>query len=148
MTAVLLDDVDRMLISKLSENARISISSLAQELKMARTTVQARIDRLEDSGTIMAYTIRIDKSVLERQIKATVLVQVAPKATLELIERLKNEPSVEVVHTTSGRFDLTIQLSAESTVTMDQTLDRIGELDGVQSLESLIHLSTRIDRTI
>ena len=50
------------------------------------------------------------------------------------------------MHTTSGRFDLLVQLSADTTEELDGTLDRIGEIKGVRSSESLIHLSTKIDR--
>jgi len=38
-------------------------------------------------------------------------------------------------------------LRAVSTGELDETLDRIGEIPGVMGMESLIHLSTRIDRT-
>ena len=53
-----------------------------------------------------------------------------------------------MAHTTSGRFDLLLQVAAPSTAALDVVLDRIGLLTGVKSSESLIHLSTRIDRAV
>ncbi|MGR3474216.1 MAG: Lrp/AsnC ligand binding domain-containing protein, partial [Sulfitobacter sp.] len=59
---------------------------------------------------------------------------------------LRSLPAVQVVHTTSGRFDLLVQIAAQTTQELDETLDRIGETRGVKGSESLIHLSTKIDR--
>jgi predicted butyrate kinase (DUF1464 family) len=50
------------------------------------------------------------------------------------------------VHTTSGRFDMIAEISADTTEELDETLDWIGEAKGVRSSESLIQLSTKIDR--
>jgi DNA-binding Lrp family transcriptional regulator len=52
------------------------------------------------------------------------------------------------VFTTSGRFDLLMQIAAPNTRALDEVLDQIGGLTGVRSSESLIHLSTRIDRAL
>jgi len=63
------------------------------------------------------------------------------------LARLRSLPAVQVVHTTSGRFDLLVQIAAQTTQELDETLDRIGETRGVKGSESLIHLSTKIDRS-
>ena len=52
------------------------------------------------------------------------------------------------MHTTSGRVDLLVQLASASTTELDETLDRIGAIEGVRSSESLIHLSTKLDRAV
>ena len=71
-----------------------------------------------------------------------------PRPIDKILRQLERLPAVERVHTTSGRFDLACQLRTQSTLALDETLDRIGEIDGVLALESLIHLSTRIDRAV
>ena len=47
-----LDDLDRNLVALLQANARESVASLARQLDVARTTVIARIARLERSNVI------------------------------------------------------------------------------------------------
>ena len=42
-----LDDTDRALLGLLRDNARASAAELARKLKLARTTVQSRLARLE-----------------------------------------------------------------------------------------------------
>ena len=47
-----LDQIDRTLIAHLAQNARAPVAKLAQRMGLARTTVQARLDRLERTGVI------------------------------------------------------------------------------------------------
>ncbi|MBR9843456.1 MAG: Lrp/AsnC family transcriptional regulator [Rhodobacteraceae bacterium] len=140
-----LDDTDRALLSLLSENARMPIALLARRLGLARTTVQARLDRLETSGAIAGYTLRLGE-VARPRIRATALLSIELRSGPSVLQKLKTLPAVETVHTSSGRVDLIVELAAESTAELDETLDRIGETRGVRSSESLIHLATKLDR--
>ena len=141
-----IDEKDRQLLLLLSENARSSVSDLARTLGLARTTVQARIERLENSGYIAGYTLRKGPSA-RPVLRASALLSVEPRSGAAVLQKLKTLPQVEKVHTTSGRFDLVVELSAQSTEELDETLDDIGAARGVKSSESLIHLSTKIDRS-
>ena len=141
------DEKDKQLLRLLSENARSAVSDLARALGLARTTVQARIERLENSGYIAGYTLR--KGVSARpMLRASALLSVEPRSGAAVLQKLKTLLQVEKVHTTSGRFDLLVELSAQSTEELDETLDDIGATRGVKSSESLIHLSTKIDRAL
>ena len=141
-----MDELDDKLLALLGENARLPVATLAQTLGVARATVQSRISRLEASGVIAGYTVRRGTEARARRIRATALVTLEPKSLPTLIQRLKAIRHVTRAHTTSGRFDLILSLVAETTEELDQTLDAIGALPGVRGSESLIHLSTRIDR--
>ena len=141
-----MDETDRALLELLAENARTPVAMLARRLGLARSTVQARIDRLEARGVIAGYALRLGENATRATIRATVLLMLEPRATAAVLTRLKALPQVEAAHTASGRFDMILSLAARSTAELDDTLDRIGELDGVRGSESLIHLSTRIDR--
>ncbi len=140
-----LDETDRALIASLQANARQPIADLARTLGLARTTVQARLDRLERSGTIVGYTARLGAAA-DAPLHATALVSIEPRSGPTVLSRLRSLPGVRVVHTTSGRFDLLVQIAASTTQELDETLDKIGEARGVKGSESLIHLSTKLDR--
>lgn len=143
-----MDRIDQHILRLLAANARIPVSKLSSELKIARSTVQARLERLERNGSISGYTVKLGAALNQGRIKATVLLSVEPKTQPAVISRLKVLPEVEAAHTTSGRFDLLLQVAANTTDELDRVLDKIGEIQGVKSSESLIHLSTRIDRAL
>lgn len=140
-----LDETDQALLQALQANARQPVADLARQLGLARTTVVARIERLERTGVIVGYTARLGDAA-RAPLRATALVSIEPRSGPAVLDRLRSLPAVQVVHTTSGRFDLLVQLAAQTTQELDAALDRIGEARGVRSSESLIHLSTRLDR--
>ena len=141
-----LDELDRALMTQLAANARAPLATLARRLGVARSTVQARLERLERTGMIAGYTIRPGDAARQGRIRATVLLTIEPHAQAAVLARLKARGEVERIHTTSGRFDLLVQVAAHSTAALDDVLDVIGETTGVRASESLIHLSTKLDR--
>jgi len=143
-----MDELDRNIVGLLGADARISVATLARRLKVARSTVQARLERLETSGIIAGYTVKLGEAAREGRLRASVLVTIEPRTQAAILSRLKSIPEVEKVHTTSGRFDLLLQVAAANASLLDQVLDQIGALTGVKSSESLIHLSTRLDRAM
>ena len=143
-----MDELDRNIVSLLGADARTSVATLARRLKVARSTIQARLERLESGGVIVGYTVKLGEAAREGRLRASVLLTVEPRAQANILTRLKGISEVERVFTTSGRFDLLLQIAAPSTRLLDEVLDQIGAMTGVRSSESLIHLSTRIDRAV
>ena len=143
-----MDDLDRAILGQLGADARMSVATLARRLKVARSTIQARLERLESTGVIAGYTVKLGEAARATRIRATVLLTIEPRAQANVLTRLKAVPAVERIHTTSGRVDLLLQVAAASTAQLDEVLDQIGEMSGVKSSESLIHLSTKLDRAV
>jgi DNA-binding Lrp family transcriptional regulator len=124
------------------------VATLARRLKVARSTIQARLERLETGGVIAGYTLKLGEEARQGRLRASVLLTIEPRGQAAILSRLRAIAEVERVFTTSGRFDLLLQLAASNTAALDDVLDQIGAMAGVKSSESLIHLSTRIDRAV
>jgi len=142
------DDLDRKLLAALAADSSTSTSMLGRRFQVARSTVQARVERMERNGIIAGYTVKLGVVALARRIKATALVQVEPRTTASVLARLKSIPEIEIAHTTSGRFDLILQIAVETTSDLDDVLDKIGAITGVRGSESLIQLTTKFDRSV
>lgn len=143
-----MDELDRNIIGLLGADARMSVATLARRLKVARSTIQARLERLETTGVIAGYTLKLGEGARQGRLRASVLLSIEPRAQAGVLQRLKAISEVEKVYTTSGRFDFLLQVACPNTQVLDQVLDQIGQMTGVNSSESLIHLSTRIDRAV
>ncbi len=141
-----MDALDKDIIACLTSDARMSVAVMARRLNVARSTVQARLERLETNGTIAGYTLRLNAAMEETRIRATILLSVEPRAQASVLTRLRAIPEIRAAHTTSGRFDMLLRVSADTTAALDGVLDQIGDMPGVKSSESLIHLSTKIAR--
>jgi len=143
-----MDELDRNIIGLLGADARMSVATLARRLKVARSTIQARLERLETTGVIAGYTLKLGEGARQGRLRASVLLTIEPRGQAGILQRLKAIAEVERVFTTSGRFDLLLQIACPNTQGLDQVLDQIGAMTGVRSSESLIHLSTRLDRAV
>ncbi|MEO1678138.1 MAG: Lrp/AsnC family transcriptional regulator [Pseudomonadota bacterium] len=143
-----MDELDDRLLSLLVTDSSTPISQLARKLNVARSTVQARLIRLETEGVVAGYTIRLGEAAARRRIKATVLVSAEPRTTPAVLQRLKPMVEVESCVTSTGRVDLILTLVAEDTAQLDAVLDRIGAIPGVVDTESLIHLSVKWSRGV
>jgi DNA-binding Lrp family transcriptional regulator len=143
-----MDELDRNILGLLGADARMSVATLSRRLKVARSTIQARLERLETSGVIAGYTLKLGEGAREGRLRASVLLTIEPRAQAAVLTRLKSIAEIERVFTTSGRFDLLMQIACPNTQVLDQVLDQVGAMTGVKGSESLIHLSTKIDRAV
>ena len=147
MTSDTKDQTDRQLIALLQANARESTANLARKLGVARTTVVARLARLEAAGAIVGYTARLGSDAADRGVQAFVGITVQPKAGREVVKRLSGFPELRQLASVSGEFDYMAQLRAESTMRLDALLDEIGDIEGVIKTTSSVVLALRVDRT-
>ncbi|MEK8051571.1 Lrp/AsnC family transcriptional regulator [Ideonella sp. DXS22W] len=140
------DATDRALVALLRTNARASTADLARQLGIARTTVVARLQRLERSGAIVGYTVRLGQDEERPRVMAHVGISVEPKRSRELVLRLQAIPELTQLYTVSGESDLIAVLRADSTARLDALLDEIGETDGVRKTTTSVVLAVRVDR--
>ncbi|KQO79482.1 Lrp/AsnC family transcriptional regulator [Agrobacterium sp. BA1120] len=143
---MMLSEKDRALLSLLGDNARMPVAELARKLGLSRTTVQARIERLEADGVISGYGIKLSDAYLSGLVRAHVLITIAPKALAGVTAALAAIKEVTTLHSVSGSFDLIAILTAPSIADLDRLIDGIGALDGVERTLSSVILSTRISR--
>ncbi len=137
---------DEKLLEALKNNARISISELARQLGVSRTTAQQRLQRLEKSGIIAGYALRLGNEYLDNSLHAHVNLKVEPVHSSTIINVLKDNPRIETLYTVSGKIDLIAIITAPSASALDETLDEISLLKGIKSTETAIILSTKKGR--
>lgn len=137
---------DQQLLSVLRENARASTAEIARRLKLSRTTVQSRIERLEREGVIAGYTVRVNEAAEHRHIRAHIMITVLPRHMASVVEVLRAMPELRALHSVSGPFDLIAMGVVPSVEEMDVLTDRIGAVDGVERTTSSIILSAKFER--
>jgi DNA-binding Lrp family transcriptional regulator len=141
-----MDAIDEQLLSALRDNARASTARLARLVGRSRTSVQSRLDRLEREGVIVGYSVRVAPEHELGAVRAHVMIKVGPKEARAVTAALKAIPQVRVLHSVSGDVDLIAVAATASVAEMDEVIDRIGALDGVERTTSSIILSTKFDR--
>ena len=137
-----MSDTDRQLIALLRDNARMSVTELAQRLRVSRATVQNRIDKLEQGGVIIGYTVRLKPEAEGHRIRAWMGIAVEGNKAQAVLQALRGEPHVYALHSTNGRWDIVTELRADTLEQFDRVLGRIRLIPGIAATETSILLST------
>jgi len=137
-----MDSTDRRILSLLRDNARLSVAALAKTLRVARGTVQNRLARMENDGTIVGYTVKLKPQSEDQRIRALMTVAVEGNRTDEVLKRLRGDPAVSALHTTNGRWDIVAELQTDNLEAVDRVLSRIRLIDGISNTETSLLLST------
>ena len=137
---------DHDLLKLLQENSRRTVSDIAKKMSLSRATVQQRMERLERTGVIQGYTIKINPAIERQNVSAYVMISVVPKKNSTIVNQLFKISQMEMLCTISGQYDMIAKITEATTEALDQTLDKIANLDGVEKTLSHIVLSRKVDR--
>lgn len=143
---ITLDEIDRQLLALLQINARESVATLARQLGIARTTVNSRLERLEKNKVITGYGVRLGQRLIGGGLQAYVGIKVQPRSGKEVVRRLSVMGQVQQLCAVSGEFDYVAWLRSDSPEQLDQLLDQIGSVEGVEKTTTSIILSSKVDR--
>lgn len=137
---------DEHMIMLLRENGRLSVSDLARQLSVSRTAAQMRLKKLERNGVIEGYSARLSDDHAKNRVRALVMIKFPPGKLMEIQQALTEMLQITTVYSISGPFDLAAVISAPSMPVLDEVIDEIGCLEGIDDTMSSIILSTKIDR--
>ncbi|MDG1707282.1 MAG: Lrp/AsnC family transcriptional regulator [Emcibacteraceae bacterium] len=136
------DQLDRELISLLRNDGRSPLSKLAEILNVSRGTVQNRLDRLVNSGTIHGFTVRVRNDYDQGTVRALMMVEVVGKSTSQVIKKLRGMPELHTLHTTNGSWDLVAEIQTSNLNDFDRVLRDVRMIDGILNSETSILLSS------
>jgi DNA-binding Lrp family transcriptional regulator len=136
------DTLDQQLLALLRIDARTSHATLAKKLGVSRGTIANRLSRLERTGLIIGYTVRLRPEARPEEIRAWMSIAVEGDRTREVVRALLGEPALTSLHDTNGRWDLLAEVHAASLDELAKVLERIRKIKGIETTETSIHLQT------
>jgi DNA-binding Lrp family transcriptional regulator len=136
------DHLDRQIIAHLRVDGRASLSKLSDALGVARGTVQNRLDRLMETGTLLGFTVRVREDYDAQTVHAVMMIEVVGKSTTQVIRKLRGISEIYSLHTTNGNWDLVANIRAANLSDFDRILREIRMIDGVSNSETSLLLSS------
>jgi DNA-binding Lrp family transcriptional regulator len=136
------DDLDRRIMAHLRSDGRAPLSKISDALGVARGTVQKRLDRLLDTGTLLGFTARVREDYDDLSIRAVMMIEVTGKSTTQVIRRLRGLSEIKALHTTNGSWDLVAEISTANLPDFDRVLREVRSIDGVENSETSLLLSS------
>jgi DNA-binding Lrp family transcriptional regulator len=137
---ITLDALDLALLRTLDEDARIGPLQLSRQTGVARATVSARLQRLEDAG-IIRYQPRIDVAAAGFGVQAFVTLEIAQGAIEAVRRDLEAIPGVLEAHSTTGSGDVLCRIAASSHEALQDTLVELNRLSTVARSTSVVALT-------
>ncbi len=137
-----LDALDVDLLGALRAHPRAGVLELSRILRVARGTVQARLDRLERSGVVTGYGPDVDLAAAGYPVQAFVTLEIAQGALDEVTAELDALPAVLEAYATTGSSDVVCRLAARSNEDLQDTLLALNRSPTVARSTSVVVLST------
>jgi DNA-binding Lrp family transcriptional regulator len=138
-----MDELDQRLIAALRRDGRASLSELAHDLGVTRTTVRARLGRLIGTGEIAGFTVLTRAEVAAAPVRGLMMIQADPRGTDRVMARLLGLSEVTAVHSTNGTWDLIAEIGTDTLEALDDVLTLIRRFEGVTRSETSLLLTTR-----
>jgi DNA-binding Lrp family transcriptional regulator len=115
---IVLDDVDRRILTALHVDARMSNSALAELVGVAPSTCHGRVRRLQDLGVIRGFYADIDPAAIGLSLQAMISVSLQANARGKIgtfIEQIRRRPQVMDVYFLAGADDFILHVAARDT---------------------------------
>jgi len=139
------DDLDARIMLLFASEPRIGVLESSRRLGVARGTVQARLDRLEQAGVLMSWAPTLDPAALGWPVSAFATLEIAQREGHEPVsEHLRGIPEVLEAHTITGEADLMVRLVARSNADLQRVIDQVVASPSVVRASTVIVLATEI----
>jgi len=140
-----IDELDVALIELLTAEPRVGVLEASRRLRVARGTVQARLDRMHERGVITGYGPDVDPAALGYEVTAFITLEIRQVGGHDPVaERLAAIPEVLEVHTITGAGDVLCRVVARSNADLQRVLDAIVSVEGVVRSATVISLAAQV----
>jgi DNA-binding Lrp family transcriptional regulator len=141
----LIDSLDAGIIELFAAEPRIGVLEASRRLKVARGTVQARLDRLHARGAVTGYGPDVDPEAIGYGVTAFVTLEIRQAGGHDpLAERLALIPEILEVHTMTGAGDMICRVVARTNADLQRVIDAIVATAGVVRASTVIALATPV----
>lgn len=145
-----MDRIDKMILSSLQENARISNIELAQDVGLSPSACLRRVSLLEKSGVIEGYHANLSLDKLGHSVVVLVDITLhgqSAEMMAEFEEAVQNVPQVLACFLVAGESDYLLRIAAQSVGDYGRIhTEKLSSLPHVLRMESNFVMRTVMNR--
>src|SRR5580693_4909057 len=145
----MIDEPDGRLIELLGAEPRVAVLEASRRLRVARGTVQARLDRMHARGVITGYGPDVDPAAIGYGVTAFVTLELRQAGGHDPVaQRLAAIAEVLEAHAITGSGDMLCRVVARSNADLQRVIDAIVELAGVVRTSTVIVLDSPLPHRV
>ncbi|HEY4017553.1 MAG TPA: Lrp/AsnC family transcriptional regulator [Pseudonocardiaceae bacterium] len=138
-----LDETDHEILALLVQDARRTLSDIAERVTLSTAAVKRRVDRLVRTGVITGFTAQVDHTKLGWGIEAFVELRFSGTSKVNDIFRTTTRmPEAQAVFTIAGDPDALVWLRVRDLAHLQKTIDEIRRNHQVTGTKTLITLDS------
>ena len=135
----LIDETDRKIIRVLQEDGRASLRKISEFVGVALGTVSNRVNRLEDSGIITGYSVRLNPEKIGWNLNVVIGLRIQKGRLIEIQEKISRDHRVSGVYDVTGDYDSMVIARARDRDDLDDLIKSVMSIDGIErSLTQLV----------
>ena len=145
-----IDTLDKKILNVLSKNARMPFKDVAAECGVSRAAIHQRVQRLIEIGVILGSSFNINPKSLGYTTCTYVGITLERgNMYRDVAQQIAMIPEVVECHYTTGSYTMLIKLYAKDNEQLMELLnDKLQNINGVVSTETLISLEQSIKREV
>lgn len=145
-----IDNLDRQILEIISQNARIPFKDVATECGVSRAAIHQRVQRLIDLGVIVGSGYHVNPKSLGYSTCTYVGIKLERGSMYKsVVAEMKKIPEIVECHFTTGPYTMLTKVYArDNEHLMDLLNNKMQEIPGVTSTETLISLEQSIKKEI
>lgn len=152
LASVKLDEIDRKILEILQTNAKITNAQLSKDIGLSPAPTLERVKKLENSGIIKSYHAQLDTDKIGLGVHTFVQVTLKGhnKKNIDIfLGEINNIPEVVECHHITGTGDFILKVIAKDISSYQYLmLEKVSEIEVVDSLQSMVILSTFKDSKV
>lgn len=139
-----MDVIDLSILNELRENGRASATEISKRVNLSIPAVTERIRKLEQTGVIEQYTVRINRRKMEKRLLVFIMVNIDQTEHIDGFRELIVQHScVMECHHLAGAYDYLLKVATEDTEALEDFLTNVlKKIPGVSSSNTFITLKT------
>jgi Lrp/AsnC family transcriptional regulator, leucine-responsive regulatory protein len=149
-----LDEIDRRILEMLQTDCKVALARVGEQVGLSAPSIVERVRKLENEGFIQGYHARLSARRLGLDVIAFISVWTAhPQVIKEFGAKLSNNASksselddVLECHHVTGDPSLLLKLKTRNTQSLERLISTLRSLDGVERTETMVVLSTLVER--
>jgi Lrp/AsnC family transcriptional regulator for asnA, asnC and gidA len=145
-----IDNLDKKILEIISCNARIPFKDVAAECGVSRAAIHQRVQRLIDLDVIVGSGYHVNPVSLGYNTCTYVGITLERGSMYKnVVEEFRKIPEIVECHFTTGPYTMLIKLFARDNAhLMDLLNNRLQEIPGVTTTETLISLTQSIKKEV
>lgn len=143
-----MDELDRNILSALSDNARLPLTEVAKRLKVSAGTVHLRFEKMCQLGIVKGAQLVFDREKIGRALTAYVGIIVKAGTGEKVAAALTQREEVIEIHLPTGTYDLLVRVCASSVDGLHIFLSDIQKIPGFDRSQTFVVLKTLFEKEI